>query len=294
MIIAAPDFSLERAEKIAKNLGVDSIEIATRVFPNGEVLARLSDTTMVNGNDVLLFHPTYPETNDRLLLLFQSVEALKYYGAKKVMAVIPYLSYSRQDKRFLEGESLSLKLFLDILHVIGVDTLISFDVHNASALKKYAKTKIETLSLYNDIIRYAVESLIGDREFILVAPDKGRLDIVRRLAKSFSCDYTYFIKERDRYTGEIVVKEAGDIEKVDTAIILDDEISSGGTMAKVAKRLKESGVDMVVAAAVHLLLVNNAVDRLYNAGVSYIIGSNTIDNPYSTIEIEDKIASLFT
>lgn len=117
MIIAAPDFSFERAGKIAINMGVDSIEIATRIFPNGEVLARIMDTSLVDGSDVLLFHPTYPETNYRLFLLFQSVEALKYYGAKKVMTVIPYLSYSRQDKRFLEGESLSLKLFLDILHL---------------------------------------------------------------------------------------------------------------------------------------------------------------------------------
>lgn len=287
MIIVAPDFNKDGGELLANRLDKELVFINIRKFPNGEVLARVQDFSRIENESVVLYFPTYPETSDRVLLLFETLECLNHYNVKNISLILPYLSYSRQDKRFLEGESLSLKLFLDILYFLNVNKLISVDVHNEDAVRKYAKMNISILSLYEELVKKIINSIVGDEDFILVAPDAGRVPVVSRLADIFSAKYVYFEKERDRYTGNIKMKPMGQLTKSEYAIIIDDEISSGGTMAKATSYLKQSGVKSVVAAAIHLLLVNYAEEQLFSSGVDYIAGTNTVPNPFSIMNIED-------
>ena len=287
MIIVAPDFNKEGGEALANRLNRELMLIYTRKFPNEEVLARLEDPSRVKNKLVTLYFPTYPNTNNRILLLFEALDSLNYYDAKDISLILPYLSYSRQDKRFLEGESSSLKLFLDILHFLNVNKLISVDVHNEEAVRKYAKMDVFIVSLYEELVRKIVNNIVNGKEFVLVAPDEGRVSTVSKLAEIFSSKYIYFEKERNRYTGDIKMKPVGQLPKSGYAIIIDDEISSGGTMAKAANYLKQSGVKTVVAAAIHLLLVGHAEERLFSSGVDYIAGTNTIANPFSILDVED-------
>lgn len=293
MKVISPDFNERGGRELARYLDEKLITIYTRKFPNDEVLIRLDESSSIKNEDIILYFPTYPDTNNRIIMLFETLESLKYYGAGKISLILPYLSYSRQDKRFLEGESLSLKLFLDILHYLNVDRLISIDVHNEEAMRKYSKIMVSSITLYSELLKKILDGIVGDKEFILVAPDKGRVPVVSRLAEMFSSKYIYFEKERDRYTGEVRMNPVGEVPRSIYAIIVDDEVSSGGTMANAAKHLKEAGVKNIVTAAIHLLLVNNADDMLFSSGVDYIVGTNTILNPYSILEIEEYIAKLF-
>lgn len=291
MILVYPEFNAANANELSKNLGFQSsIEVKTRVFPNGEVLARLSRTDTIAGNDVCIFFSTYPNTNTRLQLLYQTLETLNYYGAREISLILPYLSYSRQDKRFLEGEALSLKLIIDFLKSLNVSNLLTVNPHNKDALLQFSKgMKITIIDVFNELVSSALK-LIGN-DAVLVAPDMGRCDDVKRLGEALNITHVCLEKRRDRVTGEVTIslKNVFDIngKKV---LIVDDEISTGGTISKAAKLLKKLGAKHVYVAAIHLLLVKNAVDRLNKAGISAIFGTNTISNPYSILKVEPLIA----
>ena len=296
MIILSLSSEIEWGIRLSKYLNSQVVEIYSKTFPNGEVLSRISNPKLIKENDVILYIRTYPDTNNKLFLLFQTLEALNHYMSRSVTLIIPYLSYSRQDKRFLEGESLSLKLLMDILNMLRVDNLITIDVHNEESLRKYAKNiRVYVISLYDQLLQQLLKSFRGrkidESDIILVAPDKGRLNVVSRLAEKFSLDYIFFEKYRDRYTGRVSINPPSNIPKVNNAIIIDDEIATGGTIASVAKYLYDNGVKNIYALAIHLILVNNATEKLLTSGVKHIVGTNTIINPHAILEVEPYIAN---
>ncbi len=291
MIVVAPDYAKDNAVRLTSNLGCNYTLISTRYFPNGEVLARVNEVEKLRDMDrIILFFPTYPNTNDRILMLFESLEAIRHYAPDiELELVIPYFSYSRQDKRFLDGEALTLKLILDFISGFDVSRIYIFDIHNLESFKKYA-TKLDYIhiSLLHRLFEY-IKNVHEIGKTILVAPDEGRLNTVSEIAEKHSLDYTYLIKERDRYTGKVTMKpgEEIDFSKYNSAIILDDEISTGGTMALASSYLKKNGVDTIIAVASHLLLISDADKKLFNSGVDFLYGSNTILNPYAILYIED-------
>jgi ribose-phosphate pyrophosphokinase len=290
MIVISPIYNEKNALELAKHLDTSYTPIHTKVFPNKEILARIEDPDKIRNNKIILYFPTYPDTNNRLILLFQTLEILGTYNANKISLLIPYLSYSRQDKRFLEGEALSLKLFLEILEYLGVDTLYTIDIHSKEALQKYCKIRYKIISLSKELVKTIKRGIVGKDEFILVAPDEGRLETIKKLAKHFQVDYISFKKIRDLHTGKITIKPPNTINKLKNPIILDDEISTGGTISKVAKILKEKGSENIIAAAIHLILIDKAIERLYNSGVTHIVGTNTIPNPFTILNIEEYVA----
>jgi len=295
MILLAPDFMSDRGKLIAENLGIPFSIINTRIFPNGEVLARINDVKLIQGDKkIILYFSTYPDTNNRIFLLLESLESIRYYSPEsEITLVTPYLSYSRQDKRFLEGESLSLKLYLDILKSLDVNRLIVFDVHSEDSFRKLISIPYINITLFNELVTKVTKIHgLNSNEYILVAPDEGRLETVRSIAKNLGSEHTYLKKFRDRYSGKIKITVPDNVtspKDFKYSIILDDEISTGGTMAAVARYLKNIGVNRVIACAIHMLLINNADERLFRSGVDYLYGTNTVENPYSIVFIEDLI-----
>ena len=295
MLILYPEFNRDNAIKLANILGVDASEIYIRIFPNGEVLARLSEIDRIKNDDVIVYFPTYPDTNNRLIMLFQTIEAIKYYRANTITLVMPYLSYSRQDKRFLEGESLSLRLLLDILSTFGVDRLVTINPHNEEAVRINARNiDVIILDVFTPLVNKVLANVRYDGNLILAAPDYGRCDTVKNLADEFGLDYICLKKLRDRITGEVLLQKDVDINLAGASVVIvDDEISTGGTVAKAAKLLKNDGAKSIYAAAIHLLLVGDAADKLYSAGIEAIFGTNTIENPYILVDIEPILAEVF-
>lgn len=263
-----------------------------RYFPNGEILVKIPDTNIIYNKNVAVFFPTYPDTNNRLIGLFQLIDILNDYGARSINLVIPYLSYSRQDKRFLDGECVSLKLFLDILSNLRVSSITSFDVHNEKAVNYFFKGNFINLQIGLDLVKYIIDNFDLD-SVVILAPDIGRWETVLQISKKLDIPATYLIKERDRYTGKVEIKGAADSTLIKgDIIILDDEISTGGTMIDAINYLKKFSVKDIYVAATHLLLINNADKKLFDNGAKVVIGSNTIRNKYGLIRIENYIARL--
>jgi|Deesub1362B_J571_1020462.scaffolds.fasta_scaffold00003_512 ribose-phosphate pyrophosphokinase len=289
-IIIGSEKSSNRILKLAQLTGYRYLLYKERVFPNGEVLVYVENPKAFRNNAVHIFIETYPDTNSQIIKLLELLEIVNHYGVDNITLMIPYLSYSRQDKRFRPGEPITIKMLIEILNFYKISRLISFEVHNPQVIYKYADFTFTNLSIGVDLVKKVIDSL-GNSEVFLMAPDKGRWDTVNMIAKALDLPSGYIMKIRDLETGTVSMKGiVGDLRPNIPVILLDDEISTGGTMALATDYLKKQGINRVQAVATHLLLVKDAEKKLFNSGVDNIFGSNTIPNKYAILEVEPYIA----
>lgn len=285
--IITPSDSKDKILGIVKDEDLVYLDIVVKSFPNGELLARISDINRAD-DKILLYFPLFPDTNNNFVLLLQTLEIIRHYKENsRLLIVIPYLSYSRQDKRFLMGEALSLRVILDSLSQYNPSFLIFYDVHNIRSVIKLSKTPFIHLSVIYEVFKRALNRLsIQPNNILLISPDKGREFVVKNLSQKFGCVYTVVSKVRDRTSGEVTFSFTDkDLDSFDAVFIVDDEISTGGTMAGVARYVVEHGNPNVYALASHLLLVYNAEERLFSSGIKDIFGSDTVPRKYSIFSI---------
>jgi ribose-phosphate pyrophosphokinase len=294
MIVVAPRTSVDRGEGLARRLGAGFTLLEERVFPDGEVLLRASKPQDLKGEEeVILYFPLYPRQNEGLIGLLQALDLVGDYSPPtvEVTLIAPYLPYSRQDKRFLEGEPVTLRLLLKLLGTFNISRLITVDSHNPEACERLSPFPFLDLSATPLLVNYALEEIFHGRDPVLISPDKGGIGRVKEAAERSGLEYTYLEKERDRSTGEVVVSipEPGAVEGR-AVLILDDIISTGGTLIAAASILREGGATALVAGATHLLLLGGADHKILEAGYFQILGSDTIDTPYSKVSVEALIA----
>ena len=290
MIIIPGPASNPLGEAIAHHLGTEPVFIYNRIFPDGESYVQLP--TDIKGKIVVLVQTTAPEPDRKILqLLFMSSTA-KDLGASRIIVVMPYMAYARQDKRFLEGEALSFDIVFDLLEAVGVDDTILIDIHSEKSLeelKKHHKMKIHNLTAIFVLANYLKKN--GYDGAYSLSPDLGRKKLVEMVSKSMGGGFSFFEKIRDRYTGKttMVVKDL-DLEGRDV-VIFDDIISSGGTMSRAIQGLKKLGAGKVAAVCTHALPVPGANEKLKNAGVDRIIATDTVESIYETVSIASLVAN---
>ncbi|WP_338601876.1 ribose-phosphate pyrophosphokinase [Sulfolobus tengchongensis] len=275
-------------ESLSKILSIPLVKVENKIFPDGESYIRVP--LSIRGEDVLLVQTTdYPQ-DKHLIELFLIAETIKDLGARKLTAIVPYLAYSRQDRRFKDGEAVSIKTILHILGEVGVDSLVVVEPHKPEELS-YFKGELKIIHPYHQISKKIKE--LTSNPFIL-APDRGALERARKIAEEIGAPYSYIEKERDRNTGEVRIKEAPNVSLKDKdVVIIDDIISTGGTISQASKLAYSLGAKSVIAVGIHLLLVGDAKERLREAGVKTLIGTNTVkttDKDIITIDISHSIA----
>jgi ribose-phosphate pyrophosphokinase len=281
MIIIGGPASNGIGENIAKRIGAEYFDVEHKIFPDGESYIRVP--TDVNGKEVVIVQSTYPPQDKHIIELLLMIEAVKNMNASKIITIVPYLAYSRQDRRFKEGEPVSIKAILSIISQLGANTLIVVEPHKIEALNYFHGEiiVIDPIPLIANITKTFI------RDPFVLAPDRGALDRARRLAQYINSDYTHLEKFRDRTTGQVFIKDIPslNLENKDV-IIIDDIISTGGTIIEAANIAKKMGARKIIAAAAHALLVGDAYDRLKLAGVDKIISTNSIPKVKDTIMID--------
>jgi len=283
-IIPGPS-STELGRKIAEILGVETVSVAHKKFPDSESYIRLEGE--VKGEEIVIVQSTGPPQDTSLIQLFILADAAKDLGAKRVIAIVPYLAYARQDKRFLPGEAISIQTIGKLLKTSGIDELITVNVHERKVLEKFeipAKS-ISAIGLLADYFK----SKGLERAFAL-APDEGAAEFAIEASKVLGGDYGWLHKERDRYTGEVRTEEKNlDVSGKD-AIIFDDIISTGGTTANAVKILRKQGARRVFAACVHPLMIGNAKDRILQAGAEEIVGTDSVPSNVTVVSLAPLLA----
>jgi len=289
MIVLPGPASTGLGDRIAEHLGVEAHPVDHRAFPDGESYLRI--TAPVEGEAAVIVQTTSPPQDTRLMQLYMMAATAANLGAEKVICVVPYMAYARQDKRFLKGEALSLEIVLRLLEDAGADHLVVIDAHNADSLKRIqqkGRISIKNLSAIPVLAEHLRQQ--GYDGAYSLGPDKGAIHLAEMGGRVLGGGHGYFEKRRDRRTGEIeMFVEDLDISGRD-AVVFDDIVSSGGTMARAVAELKAQGARHVAAACTHALFMDGAEDRIRNAGADVIVATDTVQTKFSHVSVAGLIA----
>lgn len=289
MIVIPGPSSRELGVDIARLMGKDAHPVEHRFFPDGENYIKFAGGDMTD--EVVIVQTTAPEPDVKFMQLLLMVKTVKDLGAMRIIACVPYLCYSRQDQRFREGEVLSLDVVLGLLNYAGADDLVVIDIHNEENTSRLAaeyEMRVHCLDAIPVLAAYLKEK--GYDGACSISPDTGRKDIVQRASGVLGGGFGYFEKKRDLQTGEIAMDITDMNIAGGNAVVFDDIISSGGTMSRAIRGLKDQGVSRVAAACTHALFMEGAEDRLRKAGADEIFASDTVDTPYSEVTVAGLIA----
>ena len=282
-VVAGPG-SFDLAKNIAKRLGARLTMASLRIFSDGESNIKLGKV----GKNCVIVQSTHPPTDTHLIQLLMMAKKCTDDGAQHLCAVIPYLGYARQDRAFLEGEVVSIGLVAKLFETTGLEHIITVDIHSQLAMSYFAS--IQNVSSVPLLADYASKMKLRDP--IAVSPDAGGTNRAKEFARQLDIDVIVLKKSRHRVTGEVTVDEKlyTDISKRD-AIVIDDIISSGGSIIKGAQVLHQKGVGKIYAMCSHALLIRDAAQKIKSAGVQEIISTNSVPGEYSKVEISPEIAS---
>jgi ribose-phosphate pyrophosphokinase len=281
-VVAGPA-SPELAAGIARRLGADLVPAELRVFSDGESKIRLAKKA---GKKCIIVQSTHPPADSHLMQAMMLARKCADDGAQ-VHAVIPYLAYARQDRAFLEGETASIALVARLLEASGVKSVVTVDIHSQMALRAFGSIKnISSIPLLAEHSRK-----LSLKKPLVVSPDAGGVERAREFARLLKTDMVALKKSRDRTTGEVTVEQkiGADVSGRD-AILVDDMISSGGSIVKAAEVLKKNGAGKVYATCAHALLIGDAAANIAKAGVADIIATNSIPGKYSVVDLSGALA----
>ena len=209
-------------------------------------------------------------------------------NSSEVVAVIPYMGYARQDREFLPGEIVTMKVLGKLFKGAGASKIIVVDIHSLIGLK-YFNIKTKNVTAIPDLVEYFKKLSLENP--LVVSPDQGGKERVKKFAKEFNSDYIVLEKTRDRKTGKVKIKTKN-LEEVENRdlILVDDIISTGGSIIKATQFLKKQKCKRIYVACTHALLMNDAEKKIKKAGVTSIISTNTIPGKTSKVDISKTIA----
>jgi ribose-phosphate pyrophosphokinase len=282
MIVFSGSSCQNLGRKVAEPIGARLGEAKIDRFPDDEVYIRV--LTPVKGEECVFVQSTLG--NDNLVELLLFLDLLRDLGASRVHAVVPYLGYARQDKIFNEGEALSAKTVLKILHEFP-DTLTTVNCH---FLDKEGTLEFHGIELTNIDAFPLIAGYFKDRlkKPVLIAPDKGSLHYARHAAEVIGCEFDHM--QKTRLSSEEVKIETKKLSvKGKDALILDDMISTGGTIIEAAKLLKSQGAASVNVGCVHGVF-SHGIDRI-KSGVDTLVCTDTLDRgEISAVSVAGLIA----
>ncbi|MEM1578290.1 MAG: ribose-phosphate diphosphokinase [Archaeoglobaceae archaeon] len=258
-------------KRVAENLGLRIAQVQYKRFPDGELYARVESeeerhlivSSLTSSEDIVLLN-----------LLFDSLKG-------EVVALIPYMGYARQDREFLKGEAVSIRAIAKMLEK-RAEKVLTVNIHSEKA-KEYFKKLVEL-----DAMPLIGKHYAG-RNVVMISPDKGSAERVKKASIAANCDWDWLEKKRiDAKTVEITPKNLNVEGK--EVVIVDDIISTGGTVAEAAKTLYNLGAKKIYCACVHAILSDFAAVKLFSAGISEIVATDTVERIFSKISVAEIIS----
>jgi ribose-phosphate pyrophosphokinase len=264
--------------RVAVELNSRVVPTEIRRFPDGEAYVRVSED--LAGREVAVLQTTWPDPHlVEALLLRDAVLSLK---PRRAVLVVPYFAYARQDRRFKHGEALS-SIALGRTLAEGWDDVLTIDIHEASLLPQISP-RARNISALGEIGKY----LAGKGADLVVSPDEGSLDRVRPVAEAMGVPFDHLVKTRhDGERVEIAPKALH--AKGKRVAIIDDIISTGGTIAAAAKALKDAGAREVVAACTHGLYAGGALKKLHGV-LDDLVSTDTVESATSRVSAAPAVA----
>ena len=263
----------ELARSVARELGISLGEIELDSFSDGEVSVEL--LTNVRGKTVYIIQSTCKPANDHLLEMLLIADAAKRAVASKIIAVMPYFGYARQDRRPRSARvPISARLISDLITSAGVERLLTVELH-VEQIQGFFNIPVDNIygsTLLKDYLDQQADSLVNP---LVVSPDIGGVARARAIAKILNTDLAIIDKRRQHANQSEVMNIIGDPADRD-CLLVDDMIDTAGTTCQAASALKERGALRVIAHAVHPILSGRALDNINNSELDLLLTSDTI------------------
>jgi ribose-phosphate pyrophosphokinase len=271
--------SMELAAKIADRLDVDLGTVDLRTFADGEVYCRYEES--IRGADVFLVQSTAAnETqrmtpNDALMELLVMIDAAQGASAHRIIAVMPWYGYARQDKKSQPREPISARVVAKGLEANGVDRVLTMDLHSGQ-VQGFFEVPVDHMTAMPMLTQYFLDQAF-DEELVIVSPDAGRVKVARNFARKVGVHWAVMEKERPAQQVAEIGYVVGDVQGK-TAVLVDDMIDTAGTLCAAARTVRDEGAARVIACATHGVFSNPAYERLpyEESGIERIVVTDTI------------------
>lgn len=265
------------SKRISDKLDIPIVAIEYKTFPDGEKYCRILED--IEGEDVLVVQSISSDSD--LIYLLEIIDACKNLEVGKKIVLIPYFGYARQDKIFEIGEPISARV---IAGLIKADKIYTVNIHSRSVLNFFG-SPVDDLNAMPLLVDHIKDTSLTDP--VVVAPDEGSADTVFNAASNYY-DFDYMEKARISSDKVVIKPKKLDVRGRDI-VIMDDMISTGGTVLETAKMMKENGANDIYALCVHPVLVRDTLLRLYAAGIKEVISTDTIEKITSRVSIAPMI-----
>ena len=268
-------FSCPTAEafgkEVCENLGISLGEIKYQKFKNDNTFLKVLET--VRDCDVYVIQTTQPPVNERVMELLFTIDALKWSGARRVTAVLPYFMYSRSDKKDQSRVPINAKVIAKIIEASGADRVLTCDLHNL-AIQPFFNFNCDVLTAQLMLEDYFKEK--GFKNMVVVATDAGSTKKAHKYCKTLNCPMATIDKVRNGNDDNAkALTISGDV-KGKSCIIFDDEIDTAGSICEAARVLKENGAKEIYAGCTHGVLSADASKKLAASPIKEVVMTDTV------------------
>lgn len=264
------------ADAAASMAGVVLTQCDVKTHADGELNVEIGDN--VRGKDVFVIQSTSRPANDHLMELLIMIDALKRASAERITAVLPYFGYARQDRKNRPRQPITAKLVADLITSAGADRVLTIDLH-AGQIMGFFNLPVDNLFARPVVLKYLQDDFakrgITNEDVCVISPDTGGVSRTRAYAKRLDAALAIIDKRRSGPNEVAEMKVVGDV-KGKVALLVDDIVDTGGTLAKAVEALLENGAVEVMACCTHPVLSNNALEKLRATELKKLVTTDTI------------------
>jgi ribose-phosphate pyrophosphokinase len=272
------------AKSMCEHLNLELAKAQCEEFPDGEVIVKVDED--VRGRDCYVVQSTSEPVNDHLMELLIYIDCLRRASARRITAVIPYFGYARQDRKDEGRVPITAKLTANLIAAAGADRVLCMDLH-AAQIQGFFDIPVDHLSSAPVFVEHfeAIREELED--LVLVSPDVGNVKVANMYANLLSADLAIIDKRRQSGSAVVSKNLIGDV-KGRTVLMVDDMISTAGTICEAARLVMERGANRVMAAATHAVFVGLAMERINDAPFERIVVTDTIPDRGRLDPIREK------
>ncbi len=277
----------ELADRISDRLEVPMGEVELRQFSGGEVYARYKES--IRGADVFIVQSLALPVNRHLMQLLTMIDAARRASAERIVAVIPWFAYSRQDRKTKPREPITARLVANMIQVAGADRVMTMDLH-VGQIEGFFSFPVDHLTAMHTFVDHFIGQGFKDADdAVVVAPDTGEVKVAKRLADRLGLPWAIVNKIRNQPGESEVTHVIGDVSGK-RVILVDDLIDTAGTLVNAAERLLNDGATEAYACATHPVFSGPAYERIQASNLKEVVVTDTL--PLKPGEPQDKIQVL--
>jgi len=274
--------------RVCEHVGIPVGKARVDSFPDGELIVKLDED--VRGRDCFVVQSTSTPVNEYIIELLIWIDCLKRASAERITAVIPYFGYARQDRKSEGRTPITAKLVANLITAAGADRVIAMDLH-AAQVQGFFDIPLDHLLASPVLSKFFVEEAPRMGKVAIVSPDPGNLKAASFYAELLNADLAFIDKRRQSATNVAMTNIVGDIDGK-TILMIDDMITTGGTIAEASKILKEHGAGKIYVAATHGVFAGQAIEKLAKSPIDRLIITDTIPATERLAPLKDRLTIL--